>query len=247
MPRSRMRSRTSWIAAGEAGRRRLPGADAVPPVAVVVVVPAGVDAEELRARPSAAASISGSSFSVVGSPIRRVHVVVEDDRQRVVVGVRAAQARGGSAVSAANAPSRPPSSRRRRATTGTVRERLAGRQRLLHWWSMSVGPEQRDVGRRPSRSPISQRQAPLCSICHSQVWPVRRSVRPPIGRCRPLDQVPCLFSAKPARAVCRAVTRPLRPAMWSGAAARRCQRHSASQSFSAHSRSAASMAAGSAA
>ena len=69
MPASRMASTTRCRPRGEPGRRRLPGADAVPPVAAVSSYqPASM--QKYSAPTRRAASISGSSFSVVGSPIR---------------------------------------------------------------------------------------------------------------------------------------------------------------------------------
>ena len=64
-------------AAREPGRRRLPLADAVPPVSAVVV-PAGVDAEDLRARVGGRVD---QRQQLLGGrvAVQRVHVVVEDD------------------------------------------------------------------------------------------------------------------------------------------------------------------------
>ena len=72
---------------GEAGGRRHPFADGVPPVPRVVV-PAGVDAEHLGADLGGRAD-EGEELLRGGVAVERVHVVVEDDRHRGVVGVRA--------------------------------------------------------------------------------------------------------------------------------------------------------------
>ncbi len=81
------------LRSGEAGGRRLPGPDGAPPVAVIVV-PAGVDDEVLRAGLGGGVD-QGQQLGRGRVAHQAVHVVVEDDRQPAVVGVRAA---GGPAV-----------------------------------------------------------------------------------------------------------------------------------------------------